>query len=93
MEIHFNVVLLNVLTDRFYVDDDCTVIKKRQKSDTWTNFNFVNTMTCVSLFHSLDDSILHIDVSTEGLVIIHDLPSFDQETVALQKQKKRMTSQ
>lgn len=41
-----------------------------------------------SVFHSLDDSILHIDVSTEGLVIVHDLPSFDQETVALQKQKK-----
>lgn len=37
--------------------------------------------------NSLDDSILHIDVSTEGLVIIHDLPSFDQETVTLENNK------
>lgn len=33
--------------------------------------------------HSLDDSVLHVDVRTEGLVIVHDLPSFDQETVTL----------
>lgn len=32
---------------------------------------------------SLDDSIFHVDVCTEGLVIVHDLPSFDQETVTL----------
>lgn len=36
-----------------------------------------------NLMNSLDDSILHVDVRTEGLVIIHNLPSFDEETVAL----------
>lgn len=34
--------------------------------------------------NSLDDSILHIDVSTEGLVIVHNLGPFDQETVTLE---------
>lgn len=37
--------------------------------------------------NSLDDSVLHVDVCTEGLVIVHDLPSFDEETVALQSNK------
>ena len=32
---------------------------------------------------SLDDSILHIDVGIEGLVIVDDLSPFDQETVTL----------
>lgn len=33
--------------------------------------------------NSLDDSVLHVDVGAEGLVIVHDLGSFNQETVAL----------
>lgn len=37
--------------------------------------------------NSLDDSVLHVDVRTERLVIVHDLPSFDQETVALESNK------
>lgn len=41
----------------------------------------------MSVKDSLDDSVLHVDVCTEGLVIVHDLPSFDQETVALESNK------
>lgn len=37
--------------------------------------------------NSLDDSILHVDVCAEGLVIVDDLPSFDQETVTLRSNK------
>lgn len=37
--------------------------------------------------NSLDDSILHVDVSAEGLVIVHDLRPFDQETVTLEDNK------
>lgn len=33
--------------------------------------------------HLLDDSILHVNVSQEWLIIIDDLCSFDKETIAL----------
>lgn len=36
---------------------------------------------------SLDDPIFHVDVCTEGLVIVDDLPPFDQETVTLRSNK------
>lgn len=31
----------------------------------------------------LNEAILHVDVSVEGLVIVHDPPPFDQKPVAL----------
>lgn len=31
----------------------------------------------------LNKTILHVDVSIEGLVIVHNPPSFDQKPVAL----------
>lgn len=31
----------------------------------------------------LDDSILHVDISQERLIIVHYLCSFDEETVTL----------
>lgn len=40
---------------------------------------------CVS---SLDDAVLHVNVGAEGLVIVHDLRSFDQETIALQNREE-----
>jgi len=40
--------------------------------------------------NSLNDSILHIDVSAEGLVIVHNLRSFDQKTVTLESKKKTL---
>lgn len=60
----------------------------------WTNKSLVNKRKCAfsiqpsaagrrNLMNSLDDSILHVDVRTERLVIVHNLPSFDEETVAL----------
>lgn len=37
----------------------------------------------------LNNTILHVDISTEGLVIIHNPPSFDQKPVALKGRKMR----
>lgn len=48
------------------------------------NKKFFIQLLRIKHLNSLDDSILHIDVSTEGLVIVHNLGSFDQETVALE---------
>lgn len=31
----------------------------------------------------LNEAILHVDISMEGLVIVHDPPAFDQKPVAL----------
>lgn len=31
----------------------------------------------------LNEAILHVDIGMEGLVIVHDPPSFDQKPVAL----------
>lgn len=33
----------------------------------------------------LNEAILHVDISMEGLVIVHDPPAFDQKPVALQR--------
>lgn len=33
----------------------------------------------------LDDSILHVDISQEGLIIVHYLCSLDEETVTLKQ--------
>lgn len=35
----------------------------------------------------LNEAILHVDVSVEGLVIVDDPPAFDQEPVALRTQR------
>lgn len=35
----------------------------------------------------LNEAILHVDVSMEGLVIVDDPPAFDQEPVALRTQR------
>lgn len=35
----------------------------------------------------LNEAILHVDISMEGLVIIHDPTAFDQKPVALQRKK------
>lgn len=40
--------------------------------------------------NSLNDSVLHVDVGAEGLVIVHDLGSFNQETVALEKNEDQL---
>lgn len=42
--------------------------------------------------HALDESIFHKDVSVERLIVVDNLPSFNDETVALQAQKRRETS-
>lgn len=33
----------------------------------------------------LNEAVLHVDISMEGLVIIHNPPAFDQKPVALWK--------
>ena len=33
--------------------------------------------------NSLDEAVLHVDVSAEGLVIVHDLRPLDQQALAL----------
>lgn len=40
------------------------------------------------LLNPLDDSILHVDVGAEGLIIVDDLSSFDQETVTLEPNRE-----
>jgi len=51
---------------------------------------FVNCGFAARAVNSLDDSILHVDVSAEGLVIVHNLPAFDEETVTLENNRKRI---
>ncbi len=44
---------------------------------------------CACERSSLDNSILHIDVCIEGLVIVHDPTAFNQEPLALRKHQRK----
>lgn len=37
--------------------------------------------------NSLNQTVFHVQVSMEGLVVIHDLPTFDQKAVTLVETK------
>lgn len=39
----------------------------------------------IFLLNLLDDSILHVDICQEWLIIIHNLCSFDKETITLKE--------
>lgn len=57
-------------------------------SETQTAAGWV-TVVIIDRKHLLDNTVLHVDVSVERLVIIDDLSPFDDQTVALETGRQR----
>lgn len=54
----------------------------KQRDVTAINYIQIKRSGLLTL-NLLDDSILHVDISQEGLIVIDYLCSFDEETVTL----------